>query len=275
MKLKSLILILTGLLFFSCSKSPTFKTINVSSDSKFYSSELGDVIGTHSSSSEAVFRLADHGYEHYLVLSRSKTISRPENLFRKLAYGATSLRDAKVSSLVIGETQIVSQGETYQLGYNFSNDSDIILVNDTPTDKLPQTSFSDVSFEFTVGGTVYKGNFPEPVSLKNDNTTENFFFLDKNDQKTINWQPSPTPDDQLKFHIFHRSAANGTAILPEKVIRIDDTGSFNITPSLLAEYGKGDKISILLSRDVFLESDKLLIRGEEKQSWGSIEIIEG
>lgn len=260
-----------GLLFFSCKKSPDINTINVSSENIFYSSELGDVIGTHAASSQAVFDLIDYGYEHYLVLYRNKDISSSDDLFRKFVYGATSLTNVDVS-LNLGQLELVSQEEDNYISYNFSNDFETIINDGVPTEKLPQNSFDKVSFEFNVGKEIYQGNFLEPSSLKDLNTTPNIPSLFINEIKTINWKPAQG-NEHIKIHINHHSTINGPTRLPTKVITVDDSGSFDITPEVLADYLAGDVISIRLSRDVFIKANKLLIRSVEEQNWGPIELL--
>jgi len=264
--------IIIGLLFFSCGKSTDPNVINVSLENAFYSAELGDVIGTHPASTQAVFDLVDHGYEHYLVLNRNKDISLSDDWFSKFVYGATSLKDIGVS-LDLNETELISAGENY-VSYNFSNDFEFIEINGVVTDKLPQNSFDKVPFEFILGEITYQGNFPEPGSLKNDNTTPNIPLLYLDEVKTINWKPAQRGGGYIKMYINHHTTVNGPTRLPTKVITLDDTGSFDITPEVLKDYLKGDVISIRLSRDIFLKANKLLIRSVESQNWGPIELLE-
>jgi len=265
-------LIFIGLLFFSCKDSLDPNVINVSSESRFYSAELSDAIGVHLASSQAIINLADHGYKHYLVLHRANNILHPDDWFSKLVFGVTSLTDVEVS-LKLGQLELVSQGEDNYVSYKFSNDFETIILDGTPTEKLPQNSFDQVSFEFSVGEENYQGNFPEPGTLKDENTTPQMPLLSINGGKTINWKPAQTSGGTVRIYINHRSTVDGSTRLPTPVITIDDTGSFDITSEVLANYSVGDVINIHISRDVFFKANELLIRSVEEQYWSSIELI--
>lgn len=264
-------LIFIGLLFFSCKDSLDSNVINVSSESRFYSAELSDAIGSHAASLQAIINLADHGYKHYLVLHRANNILHPDDWFSKLVFGATSLTDVDVS-LKLGQLELASQGEVNYVSYKFSNDFETIILDGTPTERLPQNSFDQVSFEFSVGEENYQGNFPEPGTLKDENTTPHMPLLSINGGKTINWKPAQTSGGTVRINIFHNSTVNGSILSPQ-VITIDDTGSFDITSEVLANYSVGDVITIRVSRDVFFKANELLVRSVEQQYWSSIELI--
>lgn len=265
--------IIIGLLLFSCKESSDPNIINVSSEDAFHSSELSEAVGAYSGSPQAVFDFGDQMYKHYLVIYRGKDIARSDDFFGKTVRGETSITDIELS-LRVNQTEMVSKGVDNFVTYNFSNNIETILVDGVATDKLPQNLFNELPFEFIVGETTYQGNFPEPGSIKDNNTTPNISFLDIKEVKTINWKPAEKSGSKIKIYINHHSTVNGTTRLPIKVLTVDDTGSFDITPEILSDYLEEDMIGLSLERDIFLASDELLIRSVEVQNWGPIELLD-
>lgn len=260
MKYSSFISILAlFILFASCEKDSNSNIIKVNGDT--FSSEN---LSNNLDQVPDLQALSSAGFDHYILLLRQKHFSQQDSCYKEMTYAATS-DDPSSISLTVGSTTSSQSDGT--LEYSFSNPCWYTFQQGVQTDFLNYSNLANIPFSLSVTSNIYQGNFPDPGNLHNNLTTVNIDNVSISSGQTLNWNVGPNPNGKIKLFIHHLTTFDGSPTQQIKGYLFDDTGTLNVTSSMLSIYSPGDNIVFELSRDIFLQSGALLVRSIEQQSW--------